>query len=84
MKESCTNMYIPANNLKKALFVIVYIKMTSFPAGLPSFLIFVTERESAIIQSIVKTSKNNFNIITKTNMECKFNQKLVHEFVRIL
>lgn len=32
-------MYITANNLKKALFVIVLIKMTSFPAGLPSFLI---------------------------------------------
>ena len=39
MKESCTNMYITANNLKKALFVIVLIKMTSFSAGLPSFLI---------------------------------------------
>ena len=77
-------MHIPANNLKKALFVIVYIKMTSFPAGLPSFLIFVTERESAIILSIMKTSKSNFNVITKTNMECKFNQLLMHEFVRIL
>lgn len=32
-------MYITANNLKKALFVIVLIKMTSFSAGLPSFLI---------------------------------------------